>query len=75
MSNGCKQCDKYKQRGHNYCRMCGFHLRKGYAPRARLALAYYTNEKFCGYCGGTKQACSCVQSKSDELGAAEDGGA
>src|SRR5438874_826028 len=41
--------DNYEKKGHNYCRMCGLHLRKGYVPYVRLALAYNTNEKFCGY--------------------------
>lgn len=28
----CNECDKYEKQGHNYCRMCGFHVRKGYVP-------------------------------------------
>lgn len=59
MKNKCKDCDAYKQKGHNYCRMCGFHVRKGYARHARIALAYYIHEKYCGYCGGEKHNCSC----------------
>lgn len=62
MSNNqkCSNCENYKQQGHNYCRMCGNHLTKGYIQHVRLAVGYYTNEKFCGYCGGPKNACSCV---------------
>lgn len=55
----CPACDDYEKQGHNYCRMCGLHLRKGYVPYVRLALAYNTNEKFCGYCGGPKHKCKC----------------
>lgn len=57
--NKCKDCDKYKKAGHNYCRMCGYHLTKGYVQYVRLALAYYTNEKFCGYCGKLRNDCKC----------------
>jgi hypothetical protein len=56
---GCKHCEKYKRAGHNYCRMCGFHLTTGYVQNVRLASAYFTDEKFCGYCGGPKHQCSC----------------
>lgn len=56
----CSDCENYKQQGHNYCRMCGYHLTKGYVQYVRLAVAYNTNEKFCGYCGGKKNECSCV---------------
>ena len=57
----CSQCDEYKKQGHNYCRMCGFHLTKGFVQYVRLALGYNTAEKFCGYCGGLKHECSCVR--------------
>ena len=56
----CGDCEKYGQQGHNYCRMCGNQLTKGYVPNVRVAVAYYTNEKFCGYCGGRKNECSCL---------------
>ncbi len=57
----CDSCESYKKEGHNYCRMCGFHLTKGYVQSVRLAVGYYTNEKFCGYCGGPKHECSCIR--------------
>jgi len=57
----CPKCEEYKKQGHNYCRMCGFHLTKGYVQYARLATAYYTNEKYRGYCGGPKNNCKCVR--------------
>ncbi len=61
MSNKkCGNCENYKEQGHNYCRMCGYHLTKGNAPHTRLSTAYNTNEKFCGYCGGIKNKCTCV---------------
>ncbi len=55
----CSKCDDYKKKGHNYCRMCGFHLTKGQVQHVRLALAYHVNEKFCGYCGDSKDKCTC----------------
>ncbi len=63
MSNNqeCRDCDDYKQQGHNYCRMCGYYLTKGYTPNARIAVAYSTNEKFCGFCDGPKNDCSCTK--------------
>ena len=57
----CDRCEEYKDQSHNYCRMCGFHLTKGYVQYVRLAVAYFTNEKFCGHCGGAKNECSCVR--------------
>lgn len=61
MSNGhkCSDCKKHEQQGDNYCRICGNHLTKGYVQNIWVAAAYYTNEKFCGYCGGLKNECSC----------------
>jgi hypothetical protein len=56
----CNECQNYKQQGHNFCRMCGNHLTKGYVPYARLAAAYQVGESFCGYCGGPKRQCDCV---------------
>ena len=55
----CSDCDDYEDRGHNYCRMCGYHFKLGYVPNVRIAEAYYTNEKYCGYCGGEKHKCKC----------------
>jgi hypothetical protein len=57
----CSHCEDYKKQGHNYCRMCGFHLTKGYVQYVRLGVAYNTSEKFCGYCGGPKHECSCIK--------------
>lgn len=55
----CSRCDEYKSQGHNYCRMCGFHLTKGYVQYARVAVAYRSDEKFCGYCGEARDRCAC----------------
>jgi len=57
--NKCNKCDKYQKTGHNYCRMCGYHLTKGYVQYVKLALAYNTNEKFCGHCGKLRNDCEC----------------
>ncbi len=56
----CSNCDNYKKQGHNYCRMCGYHLTKGFVQQVKKGVVYNTNEKFCGYCGGEKKDdCSC----------------
>lgn len=55
----CSHCEKYKLQGHNYCRMCGCYLTKGHVKNVRIAVGYQTNEKFCGYCGDSKDKCSC----------------
>lgn len=59
----CEHCEKYKKEGHNYCRMCGHHLTKGFVQFVRIALAYTTAERYCGYCGGLKNACKCLGGK------------
>jgi hypothetical protein len=61
MDKNCKDCDKYKERGHNYCRMCGFYFKQGYVENVAIADAYHVNEKFCGYCGGPPNKCKCVR--------------
>ena len=61
MSGQCSRCEDYRKSGHNYCRMCGFHLRKGFVRNVRMAVAYYVDEKFCGYCGGKKHECECTK--------------
>ncbi|CEJ72077.1 hypothetical protein BN1195_04434 [Chryseobacterium oranimense G311] len=55
----CNECEKYKKEGHNYCRMCGFHLTNGFVQNVRIAVGYFTNEKFCGYCGKKRNDCTC----------------
>ncbi len=55
----CRDCEDYQRQGHNYCRMCGFHLTRGNVQHVRIAVIYNTSEKFCGYCGGLKHQCSC----------------
>lgn len=55
----CNECDEYKNQGHNYCRMCGHHLTKGYVQSSRVAGAYKTNEKYCGCCGNLINKCFC----------------
>ena len=55
----CNNCNNYQKAGHNYCRMCGFHLTKGFVQKVRIAVVYNTNEKFCGYCGKTRVNCKC----------------
>lgn len=65
-TNKCEKCDDYAKEGHNYCRLCGYHLTKGHVQYVRVAVAYFTNEKFCGYCGGIKNKCSCYTKKHEE---------
>ena len=55
----CPKCLDYKRKGHNYCRMCGYHLTKGHVQNIRQATIYNVKEKYCGYCGGPKYRCSC----------------
>jgi len=58
----CEHCDKYRKENHNYCRMCGYHLTRGVVQNVRVALAYFTEEKFCGYCGKKRNnRCKCTQ--------------
>ena len=62
-SQRCSDCESYEREGHNYCRMCGFHFKTGRVRNVRVAVAYNTSEKYCGYCGGAKDDCDC---RSDE---------
>lgn len=56
----CSNCDKYKKMLHNYCKMCGFHLTKGYVQYVRRVSCNYTTERFCGYCGKLiRSGCKC----------------
>lgn len=55
----CKDCDSYAKAGHNYCRMCGFHLTQGYVQSVKIAVAYFIKEKYCGYCGKLRNNCKC----------------
>jgi len=32
----CEYCEGYKDKGHNYCRICGYHVRKGLVNHAEL---------------------------------------
>lgn len=57
----CEKCDTYKKSGHNYCRICGFHIMKGFVQYGRIAEAYDTDEKFCGYCGDPRNNCKCLK--------------
>lgn len=55
----CSNCEDYKNAGHNYCRMCGAKVH-AYARKSRVAVAYKTNEKYCGYCGEERTGkCKC----------------
>ena len=33
----CSRCEDYRSQGHNYCRVCGFHLTKDYVQRVKVA--------------------------------------
>ena len=55
----CRDCDSYAKEGHNYCRMCGYHLTKGHIQNNRLWVGYHINEKYCGYCGKLRIDCKC----------------
>jgi rRNA maturation endonuclease Nob1 len=63
----CEHCARYQQQGHNYCRMCGFHLMAGYVQHAGIAEAFNPNERFCGYCGGPKYECACSASSQRKI--------
>jgi hypothetical protein len=54
----CPDCDGYEKRGHNYCRMCGAELKRGVVKNVGIAAGYFTNEKFCGYCGKLRGVCN-----------------
>ena len=62
----CSSCDEYDQKGSNYCRRCGFHLRAGKAEYVAKATTYNLNEKYCdlhesycGNCGSLPENCHC----------------
>jgi len=55
----CDKCERYKRKGHNYCKMCGEDLLPGRVKRVKLAIVDHVNEKFCGYCGGKLPKCGC----------------
>lgn len=62
MSNKkCDYCDEYREKNHNFCRRCGNNVRKGFVNHVRVATAFSSNEKFCGYCGGEKYKCKCYE--------------
>ena len=63
----CPKCESYKKQGHNYCRMCGYHLTKEYVQHVRKALSYLVKEKYCGYCGGPKNNCKCVRHTANNM--------
>ena len=54
----CPDCDKYETKGHNYCRKCGCELKPGYVKNVRIAAGYFTDEKFCSYCGKLRDVCN-----------------
>lgn len=56
----CDACDRYEEQVHNYCRMCGYHLTKGWVQKLRQLVLWATNEKHCGYCGKTRAECECA---------------
>ncbi len=55
----CKECQKQKKTGHNYCRVCGFHFTKGNMQYGRINVEFTQDEYFCGYCGRLKNKCKC----------------
>ena len=55
----CNYCEEYDKSGHNYCRMCGYYLKKGIVHNVRIAVAFNTSEKYCGYCGKLRKDCKC----------------
>lgn len=59
MNKKCANCEKYKGNGHNYCRMCGYHLTKGFVQHVKIAVVYHVNEKYCGHCGKKHDQCDC----------------
>jgi len=62
-TNKCKKCDSYEKAGHNYCRICGYHLTNGFTQYTKIAEGYSTDELFCGYCGDSRNNCKCTTVK------------
>lgn len=56
----CGDCSKYREEGHNYCRVCGNHLTAGTVQMPPRPVMYHTNEQYCGHCGGPKRLCKCL---------------
>jgi len=57
----CNECEGYAKDGHNYCRVCGYHLTRGYSQNGPVAYAPMGHERFCGHCGGPKGNCKCTK--------------
>lgn len=55
----CPKCEGYEKQLHNFCRMCGTEFKPNHVKHVRRAVAYNSQENFCGYCGGEKNNCSC----------------
>lgn len=54
----CPYCEDYDTAGHNYCRICGSHLKAGKPVGAEVPQPYIPREKFCGYCGRQREKCA-----------------
>jgi hypothetical protein len=55
----CRACERHEKDGHNFCRICGFHLTKGYVQYPRNPVVCSPDEKYCGYCGEERDQCNC----------------
>ena len=66
MSYNCDACEENKNIGHNYCRTCGYHITKGQTQNRKQLITYFTNEKYCGFCGGQKYKCKCTQTQDSK---------
>ena len=55
----CTECEASERVGHNFCRACGREFRPGVVRNVRVAVAYFSTDKYCGYCGKSREDCAC----------------
>ena len=55
----CPSCDRNENAGHNYCRKCGLEFKPGFVKNARVAEVYFSDDEYCGFCGGPRYNCEC----------------
>ena len=58
--NNCRECERHRKRGHNYCRACGYKLHPS-TTYASIPDAKSAGDEFCGFCGGAWNSCKCRQ--------------
>ena len=62
----CSKCESYKRAGRNYCRVCGARVNP-HANHVRIAAAYSTDERYCGYWGQAREKCNCWVNVDDSM--------